>query len=365
MQKIKNIEMLRFLFILSIVTCHLNPTNFVKNVVIYDNFQNCTHWAWLAVDFFFIISGFFLFCKTDFQQNIIDFAKNKLIRLLPTVWGVLLIIFVISLFTPLQWRAHENLFTILNIQNVGLTLQNGNIGPAWFVSSLFWGMCFYFYLYKNVSKEIFNLITACLIFVCYSIYIHVPNHWNIINYGYFINMGMVRAFAGLGIGYFISLFYKKYSDTLKYKFNSIKAKFLFSILEIYLFGTLFYYLCFYYTKYKNFLFVIILFILLFICFLAKKGIISNLFDNNISVFWGRFTYSIFLTHVLVKDLWEIYILKAHQVFAVSNPIINLISVYIVTVLVGILTYYSIERPCAMLCKKWMKHGGGGKYSLTE
>lgn len=367
MQKIRNIEILRFLFILSIIACHLNQgiTNFVKDVAVYENFRACTHWAWLPVDFFFIISGFFLFLKTDFQQSIINFAKNKLIRLLPTVWGVLSIIFIISLFTPLQWKSHENLFTIFNIQNVGLTLQNGNIGPAWFVSSLFWGMCFYFYLYKIVSKEIFNLITAGLIFVCYSIFIHVPNHWNIINYGYFINIGMIRAFAGIGLGYFLCLLYKKYSNTLNNKFNSKKAKFLISVLEIYLFGTLFYYLCFYKTEYKNFLFLIVLFALLLICFLAKKGILSNLFDNNISVLLGQFTYSIFLTHALVKDLWNIYVMNGYQNFVINNPIINLISIYLVTVIVGVLTYYLIERPCTTLTKYWLKYnnnntfGGGG------
>lgn len=371
MQKIRNIEILRFLFILSIIACHLNQgiTNFIYDIAVYEKFRACTHWAWLPVDFFFIISGFFLFLKTDFKQSIIDFAKNKLIRLLPPVWGVLLIIWIISLFTPLQWKSHENLFTILNIQNIGLTLQNGNIGPSWFVSSLFWGMCLYFYLYKNVSKEIFNLITISLIFICYSIFIHVPNHWNIINYAYFINMGMIRAFAGIGLGYFLCLLYKKYSNSFKYKFNSIKAKFFISMLEMYLFGTLFYYLCFYYTKYNNFLFLIIVFALLFICFLAKKGIVSNLFDNNLSVLLGQFTYSIFLTHSLVKDLWNIYIMNEYQSFVINNPIINLISIYFVTIFVGVITYYLIEKPCTSITKKWLEFNnntlGGGVKPFTR
>lgn len=140
----------------------------------------------MPVDFFFIISGFFLFGNINYSQSFISFAIKKLKRLMPTVLGVLLITFIVSLFTPYNWVKHENLFTILNIQNVGLTFQNGNIPPSWFVSSLFWGMCFYFYLAKIVSQKVFNFVTACLIFICYAIFIHVPNSWNVLNYYNFI-----------------------------------------------------------------------------------------------------------------------------------------------------------------------------------
>ena len=37
----------------------------------------------------------------------------------------------------------------LIIQNIGLTFSNGNVPASWFISALFWTMCFYFYLYKQ------------------------------------------------------------------------------------------------------------------------------------------------------------------------------------------------------------------------
>ena len=366
MQKIKNIELLRFLFILSIIACHLNQgiTNVVDNPI-YKNFCTSTHLSWLPVDFFFIISGFFLFGNIDYSQNFLGFAIKKLKRLMPTVLGILLITFILSLFTPYHWIKHENLFTILNIQNVGLTFQNGSIPPSWFVSSLFWGMCFYFYLGKIVPKKVFNFISACLIFICYSIFVHVPNNWNIINYYYFINIGMVRALAGIGLGYFVRMLYNDYSEVIKLKFNTLKSKIIFSALEIYLFFTLFYYLCFHASSYANVLFEILIFLLLFICFLMHKGILSQLFENNLSAFLGQFTYSIFLSHYLVKDLWNIYIMNKCQHLVIYHPIINIVSVFVVSIVVGILTYYLIEKPSAKFLKNRAKlnntanFGGGG------
>ena len=369
MQKIKNIEALRFLFILSIIACHLNRgvTNVVENVI-YRNFYDFTQWSWLPVDFFFIISGFFLFGNINYSQSFISFAIKKLKRLMPTVLGVLLITFIVSLFTPYHWINHENLFTILNIQNVGLTLQNGNIPPSWFVSSLFWGMCFYFYLGKIVPLKVFNFVTACLIFICYSIFVHVPNKGNFIYY-YFINIGMVRALAGIGLGYFVRMLYNDYSEVIKSQFDTLKFKIIFSALEIYLFFTLFYYLCFHSSSYNNVLFEVIIFLLLFICFLLHKGILSKLLENNVSSFLGKFTYSIFLSHYLIRDLWNIYIMNKCQHFVIYHPIINIVSVFIVSIVVGMLTYYLIEKPSAKFLKNRLNVNDnaylGGGVTLLE
>lgn len=350
-QKIKNIEALRFLFILSIIACHLNQgiTNVVDNPI-YKNFCAFTHWSWLPVDFFFIISGFFLFGNINYSQSFISFVIKKLKRLMPTVLGILLISFIVSLFTPYKWVNHENLFAILNIQNVGWTLQLGNNPSSWFVSSLFWGMCFYFYLGKIVSQKVFNFVTACLVFICYAIFVHVPSKLHLVNYYYFINIGMVRALAGIGLGYFVRMLYNDYSEVLKSQFNTLKSKIIFSALEIYLFFTLFYYLCFHASSYNNVLFEVIIFLLLFICFLLHKGILSKLLENNVSSFLGKFTYSIFLSHYLIKDLWNIYIMNKCQHFVIYHPIINIVSIFIVSIIVGMLTYYLIEKPSAKFLK---------------
>ena len=345
-EKIRNIEGLRFLFILLIIAYHINQgiTNPFRDIEIYNTFIKNTHMAWLVADFFFIISGFFLFKTTDFSKNFMDFAIHKLKRLMPAVIVVLLIAYIVCLNTPINWIKHENLFTILNIQNIGLTNKAGNVQPSWYVSSLFWAMCFYFYLYKSVSKNIFNLFTACLTAICYSIFTHVPNQWNLAHYHYYINMGMVRALAGIGAGYFIYLFYENYKSTINSAFNSIKAKIILSLLEIYSLVTIVYYLGFHKLTYYNLLYFIVLFIILFITFLINKGIVSKCFDNNFSVFIGKYTYCIFLIHNLLKDLWCWRFCVNHPVFIHIHPILHIVMFYIFVILSGVLLYHFADKP---------------------
>lgn len=354
MQKIKNIEALRFLFSISIVCCHF--THGIVNIFdisLYKTLMNNFHWASLPVDFFFIISGFFLFLTTNFNQNFMDFAKKKLIRFMPTILFVLILYFVFSLFTPLSFARHENIFTILNIQNVGLTFKNGNVPASWFVSSLFWTLCFYFYLYKCVDNKIFNLITACIVFFCYSLWIHTEGI-NYLNVAYVFNRGMIRAFAGVGTGYFLLMIYKDNIEKIKAKSINLWQKLCITVLECYLFGFIFYYLCFHKSAYNNKMIMIIAFIGLFSLFIIKKGYLSKLLENNFSVFLGQFAFAIFLTHQFIIKLWHYYICKAHSEWVIANPILNLVLLFIIIIIFGIFTYYFVERPCTKYLKNKIK-----------
>ena len=354
MEKIKNIEFLRFLFSLVIVCCHLKHgiVNEI-DIPLYKTLMKSFSWSELPVDFFFIISGFFLFLTTDFNQKFIDFAKKKLIRFMPTVLFMLGIYYIFSLFTPIDFLKFENIFTILNLQNVGLTFRNGNVPASWFVSSLFWALCFFFYLRKCVNEKLFNLICACIVFFCYSFWLH-SDGINYKNVAYVFNRGMIRAFAGIGAGYFLSMIYKDNIGRIKEKVLNIWQKLCLTGVEIYLFLFIFYYTCMHKTNYNNKLIIILGFIGLFSLFVIKKGYFSKLLDNNISVFLGQFAFSIFLTHQFIIKLWNIYICKAHTDWVVSHPVLNIVLLFAAEIPFGILIYYLVEKPCTRYFKNRIK-----------
>lgn len=345
MEKIKNIEILRFLFALVIVCCHLKHGIInVEGIPLYETMCENFCWSFLPVDFFFIISGFFMFMTTNFDQSFVTFTKKKLIRFMPVILFVLAISYIVGLFLPYQMLHHENIFTILNIQNVGLTLTNGNVPASWFVSSLFWGLAFYFYLYKVVNKQMFNLITACIVFFCYSFFLH-SDGTNFTNIAIVFNLGMIRAFAGIGTGYFLSVLYKDNINSVKIFTPDILQKIIISIGEIYLFCFIFYYLCLHKTNYNNPLIMIIYFIGLFILFIIRKGYFSKFLENNLSVFLGKFAFSIFLTHQFVIKLWHVCIYDSHIQWVFHHPELNLIIVWFLIISFGIMTYYLVEKPC--------------------
>ena len=328
MEKIKNIEILRFIFVMCIVWFH-SAWGILDSLPVYNPLIPGMEWAWLLCDCFFIISGFFMFLTTDFKQDFLKFAGKKLIRFMPTVYFVLFLVWIASLFTPVKYYKYDSLFIILNIQNVGITKYVLTIGPSWFVSALFWSMCFYFYLRKSVSKQMFNLITACLIFLCYSIFVK-ENTMHFDNFAGLFNIGLMRAFAGLGIGYFLAGLYKEYGRSVKQLKLNIFQRLLITAAEIYLFSFMIYYSVFHKISFDNYLIMIIPFIGLFILFVLHKGYLSSFLNNDVSVFFGQFTFAIFLSHELVRNLWSYAVFQNHLLFVAEHPVIN-IMLYLCTV----------------------------------
>lgn len=352
MEKIKNIEFLRFALILSVIATHLKQVlgMFADKIPMYNAMKSAINWGWLSVDCFFMIAGFFMFLKTDFSQNFYNFAKKKFMRLMPLLWISLLLMLIVSTFTPIRLSFCDDIFMILNIHNVGLTFRTGDIGPSWFLSALFWTMCFYFYLKKCINEKLFNLITACIILFCYSFFIH-SHVGHYLNEAFVFNIGVMRAFAGLGVGYFLAMIYKDNYEKIQNTVLNIYQKLLLTAGEIVIFGFIFWNTCFHKMQYNNKMIIIISYIALLGLFIYKKGYFSRILDNNFSVFLGQFTFSIFVNHILIVKLWTIYICKQHFDWVISHPVLNIFLLYVVIFLFSMLVYYFAEKPCAEYLKK--------------
>ncbi len=353
-EKIKDIEILRFLFSLVIIFVHIKVLilkPFVDEIPFYQNLIDNFSYSYLPVDFFFIISGFFLFLTTDFGCNFIDFAKKKFLRLMPLAFYIIVLYWLAAQFTPIKFIKYENVFAMLTLNNCGLTLSYPNNHCLWYISALFWCMCFYFYLYKIINKKHFNFITACMIFFCYSLWLHshFPHNWQ--NVYKVFNIGMLRGIAGLGVGYFISMIYKDNIDKIRQTNLKILPKILTTAAEIYLFCFIFYYICLHKMNYNNQLILIVAFIGLFWLFLIKKGWFSMLLENNFSVFLGKFAFPIFMTHFFILDLWVYTVVKNCHDLIVLHPWLNLVLMFITMILFGVITHYFVEQPINRLLKK--------------
>ena len=83
---------------------------------------------------------------------------------------------------------------------------------------------------------------------------------------------------------------EKYDNMRAYK--KYLSYFVISSLEIYLFLFIVNNSIFHKIRYENDFIFIIVFSLLFLLFIAKKGLLSNLLENNISALLGKYSYSI-------------------------------------------------------------------------
>ena len=149
MQKLKNIEFLRVLCTLFIVIYHIFLFKFMSGSSI-GFFKDLTYHAQKAVDFFFVMAGFFLIFTFKPTLTLVNLIKKRIIRLLPVMLFILTCYGIASLFGLCKFTLLKNIMTLLFISNIGLPIKIGNSGNLWFVSVMFWCSIFYFLLYKNL-----------------------------------------------------------------------------------------------------------------------------------------------------------------------------------------------------------------------
>lgn len=203
--KIGSIEFIRFLFSIIIVYFHILNSNIIPYIgnakSSYFDLKNKSVYGGYIVECFFIIGGYFIY-KTYISNPDISIKKfliNKIIRL----WPVLFFSIVIGLITS-TLSIYPAIFNIFFLQCVGLSFAYKGI--TWYISPFFWVSIFIFALLKNFDNKKLNVILPIMIYFSYVININYCNGrygretiWN------FLNLGVLRAIAGIGLGYMIGV----------------------------------------------------------------------------------------------------------------------------------------------------------------
>ncbi len=125
-------------------------------------------------------------------------------RLWPLLFFSIFCFWCASLFELVAFEKYSNILNLLFLQNSGLTLVFGNNASAWFVSCLFWGCLFYYFLHSVLSERGFFLIVSLIVYFAFVLMIHGNNgsfnaHLKPTFYS-LLNFGMLRAIAEIGLG---------------------------------------------------------------------------------------------------------------------------------------------------------------------
>ena len=113
-------------------------------------------------------------------------------------------------------------------------------------------------------------------------------------------------------------------------------------------------------KFNNQIVFIIAFVAVIVAFLINKGFISRFFNKDWCVNVAKYTYSFYMTHIFIFNVFKNSIWKNNPEIIIAHPYSNLFITLSLVFILGVFTYHFVEAPCAKYFKnKNVKNLGGG------
>lgn len=231
------------------------------------------------------------------------------------------------------------------------------IGIIWYIGPFFWISLFIIALIRTFNTQKLSLLLAIFIYFGYTINIQNSGGglgraviWS------WCSLATIRILAGLSLGVILAIINQTYNKYKKIEYTKLNANIqllFYSFLELLLLILIFRFMLYTRLPFKNVLVFIVFFSSLFLLFINKKGLISSLLNISFFNFLGRYSYSIYVMqqvafYVLTKTLWKNSNLMS------THPYYVLITSFVFSIILGIVTYHLIERPIGLLLKKRFK-----------
>ena len=261
-------------------------------VVLHHLGVNWIHNGYLAVEFFFILSGYFLIQTFEMKKlSPIEYIKGRIKKLYPHYLFSLIILSVFYYIIAGNYSSLDDLFKllpeILLIQNIGI-FKGGINYPLWYLSVLIISGYFIYYLIDK-DKEYFVRFIApiCVIFI-YTFLIgnmEKLESWQISG---FIYLPLIRGIGAISIG---TIIYEICKITNKSQIRSIYI-YIFEIIS--LIGII--YILTTEGNYDGYGIIFITF-LIYSCF-YNKSIIYKVFNFELYGKISKYMYPIYLNHGL-------------------------------------------------------------------
>ena len=234
--------------------------------------------SWLAVEFFFILSGYFFLKTRCSDRNLWDIFSRKIKAFLPlSLFGVL----TVGCFYDNVDGLLGDIF-FLNSSFLSHTAFNG---PLWYLACLLWITLFYALTLKTFDKK--TAVFLLTVFTLTGVFAFSRDggaHWRVGDH--LLTGGLTRAAAGMGVGMFLCYFSEK-STACRLK------PALATLLE---FSVFFGAVAAMHTKSINHVTIFFLFAVLVLLFVRKEGRLSRFFDKPAWGRLGKYTFAVFVTH---------------------------------------------------------------------
>lgn len=328
-KRLPSIEAFRFLFMLVIILWH------------FSRFNPFTY-GYIVVDFFFILSGFFLY-KSFIKNNqpFYLYTMSKLKRFAP---GYLIMFFVI--FGTKALLVYEgNTSSIFRsaipelfmVQGIGFNTVINT--PTWYISVLLIAGTVIYLLLS--CHGLVRFVLPFLVILLYSYLFHMNSSIETFERIGFLYLPLARGFAGIGLGVIMSRLCSKYEDIFEQNYTLMNILTIPAIIVISLglFGSK----CL--DKY-----VISAFCVLVLSFNVTKSIVNVLFSNSLWNKLGGLTYEMLLTHAFVINVvaklireWELSSFASFVVVSIYVAIVLGASFLLKKITAGVELIFTKDR----------------------
>jgi len=314
----------------------------------------------LAVDFFFVLSGFIMALayqdRVSQGLSLKSFVILRLGRIYPlhffTLLALLIFITVeVYMGLELAFSPSNNISTF--ISNIFLVHSMGihdylcwNF-PSWSISTELFTYILFYFLLIGIDKKHQLILPGLIALFCFASLLSFSDSDTI---AYTYNYGFIRCCGGFYLGVFIYRFKKKCTFLLKKHLSYFEALSFCPLvfLMVYSLGI---------SKYYDLVYIVFFALIVFVFSEKQDGIIGNLIKADLFRLLGKYSYSIYLTHILIISFFElivIHILKIDisSAIGVTGLIINLL-VYLSIILTSHFCYNYIEEPFRQKTKRYV------------
>lgn len=315
--KNRALEFYRFVF--AIVICMHHIRGYVTAGSRFSNFFGA---GYLAVDLFFIISGYFLaahHARSEARDDVpaspgeaaMDYALGRWKRLFAIhtwAWFVAGAVQV-YIWQSLKWRDAftDGFFEFFMLEITGIGTDGRVNGPGWYCSALvICSLLIYFLLSKN--KKTFLYVTvplsSAVIFSYFCNQYGHLNRWT--QHPLVVCDGLFRGFAEMGIGCICyEIVTRLQAGGGKGRLSEGWEKALYSVGEVVCFGVVLYTMWmpqgYQIGKTVALEFICIPFMALFVVIvLSGKSVFHRILDNRLSGLLGRLSLYIYLNHIIIQ-----------------------------------------------------------------
>lgn len=157
-QRNYSVDFLKLLFMIIIVLHH---SEFLSDYL---------KLGYVAVEFFFFISGYFISATFEKGISLLEFIKRRIKTLYPGYISALALISVALLvlgeYSYKTW--YGPFLELLMLQNVGIPNSGEGLNyPLWYVSVLFWGGILLYFLKSVLKNKCFFLVSGLIVILTY------------------------------------------------------------------------------------------------------------------------------------------------------------------------------------------------------